>query len=67
MTIAIKSFDSLDPLERLSIADFSYSRIDTYNQCPSKYFYSYIQKEPRQFSEPAVLRKYSALRAGRYC
>lgn len=66
MTISIKSFDSLDPLERLSVADFSYSRIDTYNQCPSKYFYSYIQKEPRQFSEPAVLRKHSAFCIRRY-
>jgi hypothetical protein len=27
----------------------------------SKYFYTYIQTEPRSFNEPAVLREYSSL------
>lgn len=61
MTIKIKSFDDLDYLERLGVVDFSYSRLDTYQQCPSRYFYTYIQKEPRYFAEAAVLRKYSSL------
>lgn len=54
-TIAIKNINNLSELEKLSLAEFSYSRIDTYDMCPAKYFYSYIQKEPRQFGEAAVL------------
>lgn len=59
MSIAIKKIEDLDPLQKLSLLDFSYSRLDTYSQCPSKYFYSYIQKEPRLFGEAATLREYS--------
>lgn len=55
LSIPIKSYESLSYLERLSLVDFSYSRIDTYTQCPAKYFYSYIQKEPRQFNAAATL------------
>jgi RecB family exonuclease len=54
-SIAIKSYDELNEFEKLSLVDFSYSRIDTYNQCAAKYFFSYIKKEPRQFNAPAVL------------
>ena len=53
--IEIKSYNNLSDLEKIAIADFSYSRIDTYNQCPAKYFYSYITKEPRLFNAPAAL------------
>lgn len=53
--INIKSFDELTEIQRLCLADFSYSRIDTYKTCPAKYFYSYIQKEPRSFNEAATL------------
>jgi hypothetical protein len=60
MPIQIKKYEDLDELQKLAVVDFSYSRIDTYKQCPSRYFYSYIKKEPRFFSEPAVLRKYSS-------
>jgi hypothetical protein len=61
MSLQIKKIEDLDPLQRLSLVDFSYSRIDTYQQCPSKYFYSYIKKEPKVFGEAAVLRQYSSL------
>jgi len=64
MSISIKSIDDIDDFQRLSLADFSYSRIDTYKQCPSKYFYTYIKKEPRAFGEAAVLRQYSSLSFG---
>lgn len=60
MTIVIKSLSEVSDFEKLSLSDFSYSRIDTYKTCPSKYFYSYIQKEPRGFAPAAVLRKYSS-------
>jgi hypothetical protein len=60
MPISIKSIDEISDLEKLSLVDFSYSRIDTYKSCPSKYFYTYIQKEPRGFAEAATLRKYSS-------
>ncbi len=53
--VLIKNYNNLTDLEKLALVDFSYSRIDTYNQCPAKYFYSYILKEPRQFNAPAVL------------
>jgi len=54
-SVLIKSYNSLNDLQKLAVVDFSYSRIDTYTQCPAKYFYSYILKEPRQFNAPAVL------------
>lgn len=54
-SILIKSYNDLSSLEKLGVVDFSYSRLDTYNQCAAKYFYSYILKEPRQFNAPAVL------------
>ena len=54
-SIEVKRYEDLSYLEKMSLVDFSYSRIDTYKQCPSKYFYSYISKEPRQFAPAAVL------------
>jgi len=54
-SITIKRYEDLSDLEKMSLVDFSYSRIDTYKQCPAKYFYSYISKEPRQFAPAAVL------------
>lgn len=55
MSLKIKSIDELNDFEKLTLTDFSYSRIDTYEMCPSKYFFSYIKKEPRLFGEAAVL------------
>jgi RecB family exonuclease len=55
LSFEIKEFKNLSDLEKLSLVDFSYSRIDTYEMCPSKYFYSYITKEPRQFAPAATL------------
>lgn len=55
MSLKIRRFEDLSDLEKLGLVDFSYSRIDTYNMCPSKYFYSYISKEPRQFGAAATL------------
>lgn len=54
-SISLKSIKDLDPIQVLCLNDFSYSRIDTYKMCPSKYFYTYIQKEPRTFNNAAVL------------
>ena len=65
MNLQIKSINDLTDLEKISLVDFSYSRIDTYKSCPSKYFYTYIQKEPRGFAEAATLRKYCPFRFGR--
>lgn len=53
--ISIKNINELSDFEKLSLTEFSYSRIDTYEMCPSKYFFSYIKREPRQFGEAAVL------------
>lgn len=51
----VKKIDDLSSFEKLGLVDFSYSRFDTYLSCPSKYYYSYIQKEPRQFGPAATL------------
>lgn len=67
MNIKIKFISELSDIERLSLTDFSYSRIDTYKSCPSKYFYSYIQKEPRKSNDAALLRKYNTFSVGRQC
>jgi ATP-dependent helicase/DNAse subunit B len=53
--IKIKKIEDVSYLEKLTLVDFSYSRIDTYLYCPAKYFYSYITKEPRTFAPYAVL------------
>jgi len=55
MKLAIRNLEDVSDFEKLSLTDFSYSRMDTYKMCPSKYFYTYIQKEPRLFGEAAVL------------
>jgi ATP-dependent helicase/DNAse subunit B len=55
MTIQVTDRNSLDEFNKLALMDLSYSRIDTYKMCPSKYFFSYIKKEPRSFNDAAVL------------
>lgn len=55
MSIELKAIDDIDDFQKLTLTEFSYSRIDTYDMCPSKYFFSYIKKEPRRFGEAAVL------------
>lgn len=55
MSIELKTIEDVDDFKKLTLTEFSYSRIDTYDMCPSKYFFSYIKKEPRQFGEAAVL------------
>lgn len=51
----IKNENDLDPLHRLALQDFSYSRLNTYSECELRYFYSYILKEPQDFGNPALL------------
>lgn len=51
----IRAYEDLSSIEKLSLVDMSYSRVNTYSMCPAKYFYSYIVKEPQVFSAPAVL------------
>jgi hypothetical protein len=58
----LKDIREVDDFQRITLSEFSYSRIDTYEMCPSKYFYSYIKREPRMFSAPAVLREYCSWR-----
>jgi RecB family exonuclease len=55
MSLEIKRIEDIDPFIKITLSEFSYSRIDTYEMCPSKYFFSYIKKEPRQFNAPAIL------------
>lgn len=54
-TNRLRQYDDLSYVEKLSLIDFSYSRLSTYEYCPAQYFYSYIYKAPRGFAEHAVL------------
>jgi len=51
----IKREQDIDPLHRLVLQDFSYSRINTFSECEARYFYSYVLKEPADFGNPALL------------
>ena len=53
MTLEIKNIEDIDSFQRLTMTEFSYSRIDTYEMCPSKYFFSYIKKEPKKYIDLA--------------
>lgn len=53
--MTVRLLEDLSPLERLSLIDMSYSRMDTYDMCAAKFFYSYILKEERVFGAPAAL------------
>lgn len=53
--MTIRSLEEVSGFEQLCLIDMSYSRISSYKLCPSKYFYTYIQKEPWSFSAPAAL------------
>lgn len=51
--------EELTDLEKLALIPISYSRLDTAFGasfgCEAKYFYTYIQGEPREFGAPAAL------------
>ncbi len=51
----IQTEDELHGLNQLALQDFSYSRINTYQQCELQYFYSYVLKEPQDFGHAAKL------------
>jgi DNA helicase-2/ATP-dependent DNA helicase PcrA len=53
----VKTLDELNALEKLSLINMSYTRLDTYQSCAGKYFYTYIQKEPRSFGAAASMGK----------
>jgi len=53
--INIELEKDVDPLHKLLLQDFSYSRINTYQQCPLRYYYSYIVKEEQDFGAAALL------------
>lgn len=56
MTVnSIELESDLDPLRRLALQDFSYSRINVFNTCNLRYFYSYILKEKEDFGNAALL------------
>lgn len=51
----LREYDELTALEKLSLINMSYSRLDTYQSCAAKYFYSYVLKEPRIFGPAAAM------------
>jgi len=55
VVVKLRTIDELDPLEEMALINMSYSRMDTYQMCPSKYFFTYIAKEERVFGPAASL------------
>lgn len=55
MMLGVKRLDDLSDFERLGLIDISYSRLDTYQMCPARYFYTYIEKLDRLFGPAAAL------------
>lgn len=51
----IRCVDDLSELEKLALIDMSFSRIENYLSCASKFFYTYILKEERLFGPAATL------------
>lgn len=51
----VLSKEDLDPLEQLALFKLSYSRMNTYDMCAAKYFYSYILDEEQVFGPAASL------------
>lgn len=47
--------EEVEPLRRLALQDFSYSRLTTYKTCAVKYYFSYILKEQQTFGHAATL------------
>lgn len=47
--------DELDPFRKLALIDLSYSRLDTFQGCEAKFWFSYIAQEPRTFGPAAVM------------
>lgn len=45
----------LSDLEKLSLIELSYSRMENYEKCPAKYFYSHVIKEPSTTNAAALL------------
>jgi len=53
--VKLRTYENLDELEKMALVNMSYSRLDTYEMCPSKYFFTYILKEDRMFGAAASL------------
>lgn len=51
----VRAYEDLTPLEKLTLINMSYSRIDTFMSCEAKYFYSYIIKERQDFGPAAAM------------
>lgn len=51
----IRYEQEVDPLVSLSLQNFSYSRLKTYEECPQRYFYAYVIKEEQTFGMAAEL------------
>ncbi len=51
----LQTLDDLDELDKLALINMSYSRLDSYEMCPSKYYFTYVQKEERVFGPAASL------------
>ncbi len=51
----LRNLEDLDPFERLTLIDMSYSRLNTYEMCKAQYFYNYVYKGEKTFSTHATL------------
>lgn len=53
--MTIRRLEELSEIEKLSLIDMSYSRINTYDMCALKYFHGYVAKAPQVFGPAATL------------
>lgn len=53
--LGVKRLEDLSDFERLALIDISYSRLDTYQMCAARYYYTYIVKLDRLFGPAAAL------------
>lgn len=53
--LEVRDYEDLTDLEKMALIPISYSRINSYDMCNAKYFYSYIQKAEDVFSAPAAM------------
>lgn len=54
MSLKLRNYDDLSELEKMSLINMSYSRLNSFGMCEAMYFYKYITKVPDEFGAAAV-------------
>ena len=51
----LRNYEELSEFEKLGLISMSYSRLETFKSCEAKYFYQYIDKQPRSTNGAAAM------------